>query len=48
LGADDQELLRLSAWDQLDHDEIALVLGISSGAARVRPHRARVFRWVAG
>lgn len=41
LGAEDQELLRLSVWDQLAHDEIALVLGISGGAVRVRLHRAR-------
>jgi len=41
LGDDDQELLRLVAWEELARDEIALVLGISRGAVRVRLHRAR-------
>ncbi|GII98251.1 RNA polymerase ECF family sigma subunit [Sediminihabitans luteus] len=37
----DQEILRLSAWEQLEHDEIAVALGLSRGAVRVRLHRAR-------
>jgi len=41
LGDDDQELLRLVAWEELARDEIALALGISRGAVRVRLHRAR-------
>lgn len=41
LGETDQEILRLHAWDELAHDEIALVLGLSRGAVRVRLHRAR-------
>lgn len=41
LGPDDQEILRLTAWEELAHDEIAVVLGISRGAVRVRLHRAR-------
>ncbi|MBD8079856.1 RNA polymerase sigma factor [Cellulosimicrobium arenosum] len=41
LGDDDQELLRLVAWEELARDEIALVLGISRGTVRVRLHRAR-------
>jgi RNA polymerase sigma factor (sigma-70 family) len=41
LGRDDQELLRLVAWEELARDEIALVLGVSRAAVRVRLHRAR-------
>ena len=41
LGEVDREVLRLHAWDELAHDEIALVLGLSRGAVRVRLHRAR-------
>lgn len=41
LGPDDQEILRLTAWEELARDEIAVVLGISRGAVRVRLHRAR-------
>lgn len=37
----DAEALRLWAWEQLDSDEIAYVLGTSSTAARVRLHRAK-------
>lgn len=37
----DQEVLRLVAWEELARDEIALVLGISRTAVRVRLHRAR-------
>lgn len=41
LSEDDQELLRLVAWEELARDEIALVLGISRASVRVRLHRAR-------
>jgi RNA polymerase sigma factor (sigma-70 family) len=37
----DQELLRLVAWEQLARDEIALVLGVTRATVRVRLHRAR-------
>lgn len=38
---DDQELLRLVAWEGLGHAEIAVVLGISVNAVTIRLHRAR-------
>lgn len=41
LSEPDQEVLRLHAWEELAHDEIALVLGLPRGAVRVRLHRAR-------
>ncbi|MFI2362770.1 RNA polymerase sigma factor [Promicromonospora sp. NPDC019610] len=41
LSGDDQELLRLVAWEGLGREEIAVVLGISRTAVRVRLHRAR-------
>jgi RNA polymerase sigma factor (sigma-70 family) len=41
LHQEDQELLRLVAWDQLTPSQIAVVLGCTPGAARVRIHRAR-------
>lgn len=41
LSEDDQELLRLSAWDDLDARTIAHILNTSTGAVRVRLHRAR-------
>lgn len=41
LSDDDQEILRLVAWEELARDEIALVLGLSRTAVRVRLHRAR-------
>jgi RNA polymerase sigma-70 factor (ECF subfamily) len=41
LGPDDQELLRLSGWEELTPGEIATVLGISPVAVRSRLHRAR-------
>jgi RNA polymerase sigma factor (sigma-70 family) len=41
LGHSDQELLALAAWEELDAGEIAVVLGCSRNAARVRLHRAR-------
>ena len=37
----DAEILRLSAWEQLDVASIAYVLSISPSAVRVRLHRAR-------
>lgn len=42
LRAEDQEVLRLVAWEALRHDEIAEVLGISVNAVAIRLHRARV------
>jgi RNA polymerase sigma-70 factor (ECF subfamily) len=41
LDADDQEVLRLLAWDGLSSARAARVLGCSAGAVRVRLHRAR-------
>ncbi|ABL83475.1 MULTISPECIES: sigma-70 family RNA polymerase sigma factor [unclassified Nocardioides] len=41
MRADDAELLRLWAWEQLEPAEIAVVLGITANAASVRLHRAR-------
>lgn len=41
LRPDDQELLRLVAWEGLDHAEIGEVLGISANAVAIRLHRAR-------
>jgi RNA polymerase sigma-70 factor (ECF subfamily) len=41
LSATDQELLRLSSWDELSRDEIATVLGINQNAVDQRLHRAR-------
>lgn len=41
LGPEDQEVLRLTAWEELAPGEIATVLGISQVAARSRLHRAR-------
>jgi RNA polymerase sigma factor (sigma-70 family) len=41
LSNDDRELLLLVAWDELRPSEAAVVLGISSEAARSRLHRAR-------
>lgn len=41
LRPDDQELLRLLAWEGLDHAAIARVLGISVNAVAIRLHRAR-------
>lgn len=37
----DQEVLRLTEWEGLDVHEVALVLGCSHTAAKVRLHRAR-------
>ncbi|HEX2050127.1 MAG TPA: sigma-70 family RNA polymerase sigma factor [Actinomycetota bacterium] len=41
LDPGDQEVLRLTAWDGLEPRQIAVVLGCSAVAARVRLHRAR-------
>lgn len=41
LAPEDQEVLRLSSWEDLSPSEIARVLGISRVAARSRLHRAR-------
>lgn len=41
LSAEDQEVLRLAAWEDLSPAQIGQVLGCSSGAAAVRCHRAR-------
>lgn len=41
LRDDDRELLTLVAWEDLDNDEIATVLGITPAAVAVRLHRAR-------
>ena len=41
LSDDDQELLRLVAWDGLSRSEGARVLGISPSVFSVRLHRAR-------
>ncbi len=40
LPAQDRELLRLSAWEQLAPREIAVVLGCTPNAASIRLHRA--------
>jgi RNA polymerase sigma-70 factor (ECF subfamily) len=37
----DQELLRLVAWEGLSAEELAVTLGCSANAARIRLHRAR-------
>ena len=41
LRPDHREILTLAAWDDLDNDEIAVVLGITPAAVAVRLHRAR-------
>lgn len=41
LRTEDQELLRLSAWEDLTPTEIAVVLGLTANAVRIRLHRAR-------
>ena len=41
LDESDGEILRLAYWEDLGSDDIAVVLGCSPGAARVRLHRAR-------
>lgn len=41
LTTEQQELLRLSAWEGLSPAEIAVVLGVSANAVSIRLHRAR-------
>ena len=41
LSDDDRELLRLVAWEQLPHAQIALVLGCTTANVAVRLHRTR-------
>lgn len=41
LRPDDQELLRLVAWEELSHAQIAVVLGITPNAVAIRLYRAR-------
>ena len=41
LSADDREILRLVAWEQLAREEIATAMGLSRPAVRLRLHRAR-------
>lgn len=41
LGEDDQEILRLAAWEGLSHEQIAVSLGCSENAAALRLRRAR-------
>lgn len=41
LRPDDQELIRLAIWEELPHDQIAAVFGISVNAVGIRLHRAR-------
>ncbi|MFD8557642.1 RNA polymerase sigma factor [Streptosporangium canum] len=41
LADDDRELLALVAWEGLDRAEIAMTLGLSRNAVRIRLYRAR-------
>lgn len=41
LSFDDQEVLRLVAWEGLSHAEVGTVLGCSTNAVGIRVHRAR-------
>ncbi|WP_328914529.1 MULTISPECIES: RNA polymerase sigma factor [unclassified Streptomyces] len=41
LSPADREVLRLTAWEDLTVEEVAVVLGCGSGAAAMRLHRAR-------
>ena len=41
LSFDDQEVLRLVAWEGLTHAEVGRVLGCSTNAVGIRVHRAR-------
>jgi RNA polymerase sigma factor (sigma-70 family) len=41
VSADDQEVLRLAAWEELPHDQIGVALDCTAGAARQPLHRAR-------
>lgn len=42
LSENDQEVLRLLAWENLSHKEISVVLGCSENAVAIRIRRARV------
>ena len=42
LSENDQEILRLVAWEDLSHKEISVVLGCSENAVAIRIRRARV------
>ena len=42
LSENDQEILRLLAWENLSHKEISVVLGCSENAVAIRIRRARV------
>ena len=42
LSENDQEILRLVAWEKLSHKEISVVFGCSENAVSIRIHRARV------
>lgn len=41
LSSRDREIIQLAEWERLTPAEIAIVLGIKPGTARVRLHRAR-------
>ncbi|WP_428936166.1 RNA polymerase sigma factor [Streptomyces sp. ACT015] len=41
LSEGDREVLRLTAWEELDVDEVAVALGCGRRAAAMRLHRAR-------
>lgn len=41
LDPDDREIIQLVEWERLSPAEVAVVLGIRPGTARVRLHRAR-------
>ncbi|MDH6696099.1 sigma-70 family RNA polymerase sigma factor [Streptomyces sp. MAA16] len=41
LSEGDREVLRLTAWEQLDVEEVAVALGCGQRAAAMRLHRAR-------
>ncbi|MDT9700999.1 sigma-70 family RNA polymerase sigma factor [Streptomyces sp. P17] len=41
LSAKDQEVLRLTAWEELGIDDLAVALGCGTRAASMRLHRAR-------
>lgn len=41
LSEDDQEVLRLVAWEGLSHAEVGVVLDCSANAVAIRMHRAR-------
>jgi len=41
LKESDREILRLAAWEELAHREIAVVVGCSEASVAVRLHRAR-------